>query len=96
MMQIRNLEVNILYFLCNPLSGREEDGTALDQDLMDEFSDIPEDEIRFAIDAMVADELIRQNPSESNLTITAKGIKRLQSSVAYRMHNLNCFLTNRN
>ena len=93
-MQIQNLEVNILYFFCNPMSGREEDGTAMDEDLMDEFSDIPKGSVQSTLNKMIADDLIRRNPSNSYLTITAKGIKQLRSSVAYRMHNFDCFFSN--
>jgi hypothetical protein len=53
-MQIQNLEVNILYYLCNPLSGREEDGTAMDKDLVEKYSDIPEEAIQSAFDTMIA------------------------------------------
>lgn len=95
-MQIRNLEVNILYHLCNPLNGREADGTATDKDLMNEFSDIPEKIVQSTIDTMIADELIRRNSSKPHLTITAKGIRQLQSSVVYRMQNLGCLLSDNN
>jgi hypothetical protein len=89
-MQIQNLEINILYYLCNPLSGREEDGTAMDKDLVEKFSDIPEEAIQSAIDTMIADDLIRRNPPKSHLTITAKGLKQLRTSVAYHVHNFDC------
>jgi hypothetical protein len=89
-MRIQNLKINILYMMCNPQSGREEDGTVTEKELLDEFSDLPEEAIRSTINAMVADGLIRQDPSNPNLTITGKGIARLQSSVACRRHNDSC------
>ncbi len=95
-MRIRNLKINILYFLCNPMSGRDEDGTAIDKDLMDEFSGIPEEAIQSAVETMIADDLIRRDSSKAHLTITAKGINQLKSSVAYRMQNFECVFFNHN
>lgn len=85
-MEIQNLEINILYFMCNPVRGHQEDGTILERDLFEEFSDIPEEKLFSTIDDMVDDRLIVMQPSESKLSITDRGIDRLQSSIACRVH----------
>ena len=78
-MKINNLEVNILYFICNPLNGELQDGTINQRGLLEEFSDLPERSVTAAIDSMESDGLIRIDRSRSRLSITENGISRLQS-----------------
>ena len=91
-MQIQNLEINILYFMCNPLRGQHADGTVMSRDVFDEFSDIPQGALLSAVNTMVDDGLISSDPSRSHLSITENGINRLQSSIACRIHRFDhCF-----
>lgn len=85
-MEINNLEVNILYFICNPLNGELQDGTINQRGLLEEFSDLPERSVTAAIDSMESDGLIRIDRSRSRLSITENGINRLQSSIACHIH----------
>ena len=85
-MQINNLNINILYFVCNPTRGQEADGTARYEDVVNAFSDIPESNISAVISSMIADKLISMGPSRRRITITKNGIHRLQASVACRIH----------
>ncbi|MFO7714061.1 hypothetical protein [Desulfosarcina sp.] len=85
-MEINNLEINILYFMCNPINGQAEDGTIDSRDVFEQFSDIPAGSIMSAINSMVKNRLITTDPSRSRLWITAEGINRLQSSIACRIH----------
>ena len=86
-MNIRNLEINILFFICDSLNGQSEDGIAMVKDVFEDFSDIPEGELLSAINAMENEGLITINPSRACLSITEKGINRLQSSIVCRVHN---------
>jgi hypothetical protein len=86
-MNIRNLEINILFFICDSLNGQSEDGIAMVKDVFEDFSDIPEGELLSAINAMENEGLITINPSRACLSITEKGISRLHSSIACRVHN---------
>ncbi|MCB2146250.1 MAG: hypothetical protein KQI81_07220 [Deltaproteobacteria bacterium] len=79
-MEINNLEINILYFMCNPLNGQLRDGTIDREGLLEEFSDLPERSVISAIDSMITDGLI--SIERSWISITEKGINRLQSSIA--------------
>lgn len=81
-MQIQNLEINILYHMCHPPT----DGTIVNRDLFDEFADIPQGEMLSAIDAMVGDGLVIRDASRTRLSVTPKGRRRLQHSVACRIH----------
>lgn len=85
-MEIQNLEINILYCMCNPLKGRIQDGTSSTQDIVDEFSDIPPGNILTAIQSMVKERLITIDRSGARIAITQNGINRLQSSLACRIH----------
>lgn len=85
-MQIANLEINILYFMCDPHSGQPQEGTIARGDIFDEFSDIPESTIESVIDSMVADGLIIVDRVRASVSITQNGINRLQSSLACRIH----------
>jgi hypothetical protein len=84
--KINNLNINILYFVCNPARGQEADGTARYEDVVNAFSDIPESNISAVIGSMIADKLISMGPSRRRITITKNGIHRLQASVACRIH----------
>ena len=86
-MKMQNLEINILFFICNSLNGQSEDGRVLSKDVLEDFSDIPESELLSAVNAMEDEGLITTNPSRARLSITKKGINRLQSSIACRVHN---------
>jgi hypothetical protein len=86
-MEISNLEINILYFMCNPLNGQSRDGTIRSKDVFKEFSDIPDGSVITTINSMANDGLITIDRSRSRLSITANGISRLQSSIACRIHH---------
>lgn len=86
-MQIQNLEINILFFLCDSRIERVAVGTAKLMDLLNELSDIPEGEIMSAISTMVDQDLITVDGSRSKLSITQSGIDRLRSSVACQIHH---------
>jgi hypothetical protein len=83
-MEINNLEINILYFMCNPLNGQLQDGTIRREGILEEFSDIPERIITSAIDSMRTDGLI--TIERSWISITERGLNRLQSSIACHVH----------
>jgi hypothetical protein len=86
-MPIQNLEINILFTMCDPRIKRVETGTVQSRELFDEFSDIPEKEILFAIDAMVNKGLITRDTPRSQLSVTPSGINRLKSHTACRVHH---------
>ncbi len=83
-MEINNLEINILYFMCNPLNGQLQDGTINREGLLEEFSDLPEGSVTSAIDSMITDGLI--TVERSWISITENGINRLQSSIACHVY----------
>lgn len=80
-MEINNLEINILYYMCNPLKGQLQDGTINSEDVFEEFSDIPTGSVISAIDSMINDGLITTGRSRSRLSITDNGLNRLQGRV---------------
>jgi hypothetical protein len=86
-MNIRNLEINILFFICDSLNGHSENGSALTKDVFEDFSDIPKGELLSAVKTMVDEGLITTSSSRSCLSITEKGISRLESSIACRVNN---------
>ena len=81
-MKINNLELNILYFICNPLNGELQDGTVDQSGIYEEFSDIPESNLSAAIDSMETDGLISTDRPGSRISITENGLNRLQASIA--------------
>jgi len=85
-MKINNLEINILYLMCNPLSGELQDGTINQSGLLEEFSDLPSRSVTAVIESMKADGLITIDRPRSRLSITENGINRLQSSIACHIH----------
>ena len=85
-MKINNLEINILYSLCNPINGQVQDGAVDSKDIFEEFSDIPADQVIAAIDSMANSRLIRMDRAHSRLSITQSGIHRLQSTIACRVY----------
>ena len=85
-MQIANLEINILYFMCNPLNGQAGDGTIDRTLIFEEFSDIPSGAVGSAIHALATEGLVTTHRNGSLLAITDSGINRLQSSIACRIH----------
>jgi hypothetical protein len=86
-MNIQNLESNILFFICDSLNGHSENGSAMIKDVLEDFSDIPESELLSAVKAMVDEGLITTSSSRACLSITEKGINRVQSSIACRVNN---------
>jgi hypothetical protein len=90
-MQINNLEINILYYMCNPLNGELQDGTTNQTGLLEEFSDLPERSVTAVIDSMQTDGLI--TIAGSRISITENGIHRLKSSIAchiYKFDSCEC------
>ena len=88
-MEIMNLEINILYFLCSPDAGnREPDqiGPMEIRRVINAFSDIPEKNVRDTLQSMVGSGLITMDLKNRRLSIAQKGIARLQSSIACRTH----------
>jgi hypothetical protein len=85
-MEINNLAINILYFMCKPLKGQSRNGTISSRDVFKEFSDIPDSNVMSAINSMANDRLITIDRKRAQLSITASGISRLQSSIACRIH----------
>jgi hypothetical protein len=84
-MNIRNLDINILYYLCDRLQ-QNGDHQRIDIDaIFEEFSDIPEREIDSAIRSMTNDRLIATDGPRSWLSVTEHGLNRLRSSVACRI-----------
>jgi hypothetical protein len=81
-MEINNLEINILYFICNPLNGQLQERTINPAGIYDEFSDLPNRSVTAVIESMETDGLITVDGSRSRLSITENGINRLQSSIA--------------
>lgn len=84
-MEIMNLDINILYFVCHD-DQPEPAGASRYQDVLEAFADIPPGHIRAVIDAMVADGLVTLNPTETRLTVTEKGILHLQASLPCQIH----------
>ena len=92
-MEINNLEINILYFMCNPLNGHFQDGTINPAGIYEEFSDLPNRSVTAVIESMETDGLITVDRSRFRLSITENGINRLQSSIAcqiYRFESCEC------
>jgi len=90
-MKFNNLEINILYFMCNPLNGQLQDGTIRQAGIFEEFSDIPKRSVASAIDSMETEGLIAI--ARSRISITENGIHRLKSSIAchiYRFDSCEC------
>lgn len=85
-MNIVNLEVNILYFLCSPGDEHRTPGIAEREDVHREFADIPERNIAMAIATMVESGLVTVDPSGATIHATDNGIQRLQASIACRVH----------
>ncbi|GAB6905043.1 hypothetical protein DESC_700150 [Desulfosarcina cetonica] len=85
-MEIMNLEISILYFLCQTDLHRDPAGTGLYESVVHAFADIPQDDIRTIIDGMVANRLISLNSSGTRLTVTAEGVLHLQASLPCRIH----------
>lgn len=90
-MKFNNLEINILYFMCNPLNGQLRDGTIRQAVIFEEFSDIPKRSVASAIDSMETGGLI--TIARSRISITENGIHRLKSSIAchiYKFDSCEC------
>ncbi len=85
-MEIVNLEVNILYFLCSPIDGSKTPGVVDRKAVIREFSDIPERNIASAVAAMVGAGLVTVDPEGSPIRVTDRGIEHLQASIACRVH----------
>jgi hypothetical protein len=85
-MEINNLEINILYFICNPLNGQLQDGTINLAGVYEEFSDLPNRSVTAVIASMETDGLITVDRSRFRLSITENGINRLQSSIACHIY----------
>ena len=86
-MQIHNLDINILYFLCDPRNLRQAQASCDIVDVVTEFSDIPAAEIVAAIRSMADEGLLNIHLQGSRVTITPGGIHRLRSSIACRIHH---------
>jgi hypothetical protein len=86
-MEITNLEINILYFICDPDSGQSRFGRIDSKAIFDEFSDIPDGIVETVIDKMSSDQLINMDAAHSTIEITPTGVNRLQSSLACRIHH---------
>ncbi len=86
-MKMHNLEINILYSLCNPLNGQVQNGAIDSKAIFEEFSDIPNGQLVAAFDSMARENLIQIDRTHSRLSITQIGINRLQSSIACRIHD---------
>ena len=95
-MEIMNLEINILYFLCSPDTGQgasSRNGAITTDQLFAGFADIPAESLRQALRSMQADGLITMDRTGKRLAVTASGMHRLQSSVAcqtYRFDGCRC------
>lgn len=87
-MEIQNLEINILYCMCDPLNGRHQDGACDTKDMIEEFSDIPAGVVIREIQSMAKKGLIAFDRSRPRMAITVSGISRLQSSIACRINRL--------
>jgi hypothetical protein len=85
-MKIHNLEINILYCLCDPIHGGHEDQSKAVADIVDTFSDIPVEQLMSTIRNMTGDGLITIDRYGNRLTITDAGINQLQSTIACRIH----------
>jgi hypothetical protein len=86
-MEITNLEINILYFMCDPHNGLPPTERIDSKAIFNEFSDIPEGSIESAIDTMANDRLITIDPTGATVAITKNGIDRLESSLVCRIHH---------
>ena len=86
-MEINNLEINILYLICNPLNGQVQEGAIDSKAIFEEFSDIPDGHVIAAFDSMARENLILIDRTHSRLSITQSGINRLQSSIACRIYH---------
>ena len=86
-MQINNLNINILYFMCNPDHGHNCGKNVIYADVVEAFTDLPETSVRTAIDGMCNENLISADGPQSRLSITRTGGQRLQASLACRIHH---------
>lgn len=84
-MNIRNLDINILYYLCDRLPQNGDKQQIAIDTIFEEFSDIPESEIDSVIRSMTIDRLIAIDETRSWLSMTEHGLNRLRSSVACRI-----------
>lgn len=87
-MIINNLEINILYYLCDPLNGQVQDAAIDSKEILEAFADIPDDHVIAAMDSMAKARLILMDHDHSRLSITPSGINRLQSTIACRLHHI--------
>ena len=85
-MEIDNLEINVLYCLCDGTNERGRRDMHRIAAILEEFSDIPQSNIFAVIDGMRDRGWIRLDRSGSALDITKSGIRRLQASIACRIH----------
>ena len=89
-MEIINLEINILYFLCSPETGEgasHQTGTMTTRRLFEGFADIPAESIRQALRSMQANGLIRMDAAETTVSVSENGMHRLQASIACRTYS---------
>jgi hypothetical protein len=86
-MEITNLEINILYFICDPDNNRARSGRIDSKDIFEEFSDLPEGSIVYVMEAMARDRLITMDAARTAVEITLNGVNRLKSSLACRIHH---------
>lgn len=94
-MQFTNLDINILYFLCNPVYVKEDNKSVRYADIVDAFSDIPEDQIRSTVRSMINDKLLRADPMHTRITVTPSGVDRLRGSIACKINQFSRCQCNR-
>jgi hypothetical protein len=81
-LDIKNLNINILHYICDHLQRNEDDHQIAIDLLGNEFSDIPKSELELAVDSLAEDQMINTDEARLRLSITRKGISHLRSSVA--------------
>lgn len=84
-MKVKNLDINILYYICDRLQKSKDDQEIAIDTIFEEFSDIPKSELNSAIRLMIDDRLIAIDKAQSRLSMTELGSKRLRSSLACRI-----------
>jgi hypothetical protein len=79
-MEIKNLEINILYHLCEHLEHGRSGHSVPRQMIVELFSDIPENQLDSAINTLAVKRLLQPHEHGARLSITREGIDYLQST----------------
>jgi len=78
-MEFNNLEINILYSLEKNWSANHSRGPFETQQIYRDFADIPDQDIKAALEALNERGLLWVYPETRDLTLTARGVIKIKS-----------------